>query len=419
MRRNLQVFALAALFAVSAFGQDRSLWRTAADIREGVRGSIVASVIDLDAGRNQATLQSEDDRYGRITLLTDSVSSQYNGFGGVINDSPEIFTGTSGFSNLRVGDRIEVRGTGRGVGILMADQVTLLGRPVAAQPVGVGGTRTPTSVSTPTPNATADVYGRVEGVVRQINLADNRLVVETDRRELFTVRTASGTPVYYQNEVYQVRNLEVGDRIRVESDGGSTSGRDITARTIDVVQSKQDLGPSRTTARVSSITGRVTRVDPASDMARIDTGRGEVRVDMARAADATGERVRATDLRVGENVEISGSYSSTSDIFVASTIRPGENVLTPGEDDDEEVGEFVTVTLQGTITESLRESAMLTVRDRKGGKVVRIFVTTDFIVRAKNGSYVTADQLATGDSVIVKAYRDGDGNHVAQTIRQR
>ena len=45
--------------------------------------------------------------------MSDSVSTQYNGFGGVINGSPEIFTGSQGLANVRTGDRVEVRGVGQ------------------------------------------------------------------------------------------------------------------------------------------------------------------------------------------------------------------------------------------------------------------------------------------------------------------
>ena len=239
MKRNLWFTATLLCAAVSAFGQDRTLWRTAADVREGIRGTVVGTVVDTSESQRELTLSADDDRYSRITVRTDSVSTQYNGFGTVINDSPEIFKGSRGFANLRLNDRIEIRGTGRGDGSVLADQVTLLGRSVPSPQTGVGETRPSTGVATPTqtPSATQDVFGRVEGVIRQINVTDNRLVVETDRREIFNVRTSSTTPVYYRGDVYQVRNLEIGDRIRVESDGTTLAGREIRARAIDVLRS--------------------------------------------------------------------------------------------------------------------------------------------------------------------------------------
>ncbi len=96
------------LFLVSTFAEASPQWRTAADVSEGSRGSIVGTLIDLNEAANRLQLQTDDDRYGRISVIADTVNTQYNGFGGVINGKPEIFLGSKGFSNLRVGDRVEL-----------------------------------------------------------------------------------------------------------------------------------------------------------------------------------------------------------------------------------------------------------------------------------------------------------------------
>jgi hypothetical protein len=299
----------------------------------------------------------------------------------------------------------------------------LLGRTVSAPQTGVGDTRSPSAgISTPTVGSTATVYGRIEGVVRQVNAADNRIVVETDRREIFNVRASSATPVYYKGTTYQISNLEVGDRVSIDSDGSPTTDREIRARSITVSTAVQD---SRG-ARVSSISGRVTRIDRATDTARIGTARGEVRVDMSRAYDASGRRVRAADLQIGDRLDISGSSTGNSDVFSATTVRfVEEDVFSPGQTPAAgapETGyapELVTVSLSGTITETLANSPTLSVRDRTSGRVVSLYVTEDFAVRTKTGGYTTADKLNVNDNVLVKAYRDADGNMIAQTIRMR
>src|SRR3989442_11332985 len=89
------------------------------------------------------------------------------------------------------------------------------------------------------------------------------------------------------------------------------------SRTIDVVQSVQDT--SGTTVQVGALTGRVTSIDRRSNVVRVDSGRGEVRVDLANAYDTSGRRVRASDMQVGDRVDLSGNYSG--DMFVASTVR--------------------------------------------------------------------------------------------------
>jgi len=422
--RNSGILFAALLATVPVWGQGRSVWRTSADIVEGVSGTIAGTAVNIDEARGELHIQGEEDRYGQVSVVTDSVSTQYNGFGDVINGKPEIFLGTRGFANVREGDRLEIRGVGRGAGVIRADQVTLLGRTISAPQTGVGDTRSPSiGISTPTVGSTANVYGRVEGVIRQVNPTDNRIVVETDRREIFNIRTSNSTPVTYHGDTYQVSNLEVGDRVRIDSDGSTTTDREIRARSIEVTQSVQEGAG----ARVSSVAGRVTRIDRTADVARVDTGRGEVRVDMSRAYDSTGRRVRAADLQVGDRVDISGSYGSNSQVFSATTVRFNEDVFSPAPDSNEPPprdgsgsgAELVTVSVSGTVTETLQNAPTLSIRDRMSGRVITLYVTDDFAVRTKSGSYTTADHLNVNDGVLVKAYRDADGNYIAQTIRMR
>ena len=389
MLRKSAIFVCSLLIGVSASGQSGTQWRTSADVREGVRGSIVGTVADTNEGRNSLRLTPDDDRNGQVIVEPDAVSTQYNGFGGTINGSPEIFVGSTGFSNLRVGDRVEVRGTGRNAGVIGADYVTLLGRPVPADQTGVGQTRTPQSISPPTasgttPSSTPQTYGRVEGVVRQVNAAEGRVVIETDRRDMITVRGTNSTPVYYRNNVYRISNLEPGDRIRVEPDTAISGGGEIRARTISVVQSVQDT--SGATVQVGAVTGRVTSIDRRNNLVRVDTGRGEVRVDLANAYDTSGRRVRASDMQVGDRVDLSGNYSG--DVFVASTVRFNDETqpTTPTAPTTPypSGSPLGAVTIYGTVTQSLASGPRLVVRDQNGG-TVPLYVLEDFAVRTRTG----------------------------------
>ena len=424
------VLAASIVVAVSAFGQYDSSWKTSADVRDGVRGSLVGTVADVNEATSRFQLTPDQDPYSTITVEADTVTTTYRGFGGTINGSPEIFVGTAGFSNLRVGDRVEVRGTGRGTGVVAADIVTLLGRSVPADPTGVGQTRSPSSISTPTASgATAttapDRLGRVEGVVRQVNATEGRVVIETDRRQLITIRATTSTPVYYRGDTFRISNLEAGDRIRVEPVSTASPGNELSARTIDVLQNVQETGG--TARQVGALTGRVVSVDRRNEVIRIDTGRGQVRVDLTNAADTTGRRVRASDVQIGDRVELSGSYSG--DTYIASTVRFNDDVSgptpsgTPAPRDTTTYGSPVDlglVTIYATVTQSLTASPQLLLRDtQNGNRSVRLYVVEDFPVRTRTGSYITADRLKEGDSIVVKAYRDADGNYIAQTIRQR
>ena len=417
MRSTLRismVCALIALAAVSTFAQERPM---------------AGTVVDLDMGRGRITIETDDSSYQRVTIETDSVATQYIGFGTMIAGKPEIFTGSKGFSNLRLSDRIELRGATRASGVFVADSVRLLGRQVPAKPTGVGQTRSQTSIATPTDDRTsaaAQTGGTVEGTIRQINLDEGRLVIQTNQRRMITVRTYRNTPVYFRNETYRVSNLEIGDRVRIEADERDAQADEIIAVRIDVTQSVRDSGTGggTTGAVVTVIAGRVARTEPGLDYAYIDDGRGEVRTDMSRARDENGDALHARDLRVGERVEISGSYNRVGDMFLASTVRhatmyiPDTDGRAPRVEDDFDMLSIVQFT--GTITEALEdEGTSIMVRDRNNNRVLKIWITGDFVVRLRGSGYTTGGNLRVDDGVTVKAFRDARGNLIAQMIRLR
>ena len=415
MHQNLRIPALCALIALTAlssFAQTRPM---------------VGTVIDIDEGRGRLQIEYDDDGT-RVMVETDSVSTVYYGFGTVIAGKPEIFTGSSGLSNVRLGDRVQIRGSERGNNIWKADRVTLLGRDIEASTTGVGTTRDRTSVSTPVDDratgsatTTRDTAGNVEGTIRSINEDEGRLVIVTTQRRMLTVRTYRNTPVVYQGQTYRITNLEVGDRIRVEAEARTAQADEITARRITVVQSVQEGGTTADNAgRVTTITGRVTRVESGLDRIFIDTGREEVRVDMVQAEDANGGALRARDVRVDDAVEITGSFNRVGDAFNASTVRftSGDREL-PG-DTGSTFDRPALITTGGTITETLEDASTLGLRETDTNRVVRIWASPDLVMRMKNNTtYAAVSTLREKDTVIIQAYRDGRGNLIAQTVRVR
>lgn len=415
MKQNLRFFALCVLVtltAVSTFAQTRPM---------------VGTVIDVDEGRGRLQIEYDEDG-SRVTVETDSVSTVYYGFGTVIAGKPEIFTGSSGLSNIRLGDRVQIRGNDRGNNIWKADRVTLLGRDVEASTTGVGTTRNPTSVSTPVDDrvtgtaATArDTGGNVEGTIRSINQEEGRLVIVTSQRRMMTVRTYRNTPVTYRGETYRVTNLEVGDRIRVEAEVRTAQADEITARRITVVESVQDSGTTSDNAgRVTTVSGRVTRVEAGLDRVFVNTGREEVRVDMVQAEDAIGNVVRARDVRVGDAVEVTGSFNRVGDAFNASTLRftDGDREM-PG-DTGSTFDRPALITTGGTITETLEDASTIGLRETDTNRVVRIWASPDLVMRMKSSTtYAALSTLREKDTVIIQAYRDSRGNLIAQTVRVR
>ncbi|HEX7709230.1 MAG TPA: hypothetical protein VF701_22440 [Thermoanaerobaculia bacterium] len=397
-------FMVLLLAASSSLAQDRPL---------------VGTVIDVDEGRRRLQIEVDTQYGSRVTIESDSVSTTWHGFGTVINDRPEIFTGSSGLANVRLGDRIQVVGSGQSEGTVRARQVTLLGRSVDAPQVGVGQTRTPTSASTPTTTspAVAPAAGNViEGTIRQINDEEGRLVIQTTDRRMVTVRTFRNTPVYYQAQVYRVTNLELGDRIRVEADPRDTQGAEITARRIDVTQSVQEAGMVTPGGTVTLLEGRVTRVEPQLGVVYLEQPRGEVMVDMTQAANAENEVLQAADLSVGDFVEISGSYNRVGDLFLASTVRyPGGG----GMAGSEPFIRYSVVTLTGTIVETLDDGPTIGFRESETNSIVRIWVTQGFAARTRGTAYINADALRVNDTAVIDVFRDGSGNLIAQAIRLR
>lgn len=405
-QRILFTFAMAVVLAFGVSAQQRPY---------------VGTVIDIDEGRGRIVIESDDDSERRMTIEVDSVATTYHAFGTFINDKPEIFTGSAGLANVRLNDRIEVRASME-ADVLRAERVTLLGRPVAAPQVGVGTSRMPTSVATPTDEraAAAVNVATVEGTIRQIIDDESRIVIQTSDRRMLTIQAYRNTPVHYRGETYRVTNLEIGDRIRVETDPRDVDAREISARRIDVVLAVQDAGamPGTTRATVTTLEGQVVRVDPGLDYAYVNDGRVETRVDMKQAEDERGEVLRARDLEIGDRVSISGSYNRVGDMFLASTVRftAGEGT---GRPLDEEFVRYGVVTLTGTVVETLEDGATLGIRDRDTSRVLRLWVTDEFVVRTRGNSYTTAEMLRVEDTVVIEAFRDPAGNLIAQTVRLR
>ena len=407
-------FAVVLMAAsLSAFGQNRVSWRTADDIRQGVRGSIIGSVTAVDSVRSRIEVVADNDRASEIIRVNaDPVSSRYIGFGTTSATQNTVYTGTNGFTRVRVGDRVDIRGIGATDSMINAEEIVLLGRSLSS---GSSSTSR-TSVS---------------GTVRQITPSTSRLLLETENREMITIFGTSSTPVYFEGTTYKISNIEVGDRVRVEIDSESRDG--VRARSIDVLQSVSDPVTGRSNDRtVTSVTGRVTRVDTRTQTIRLDTGRSpEVRIDARTANDAAGKRFRLTDIQVGDRLTVSGQYDS-NDLFRADTIRFSSgsgDVFDDDRDrdrdrdrdaDDDDMEGLSRVVIYANIVRPLGETGLLSLRDTSNNnRQVDVYVDDDFVVRTKAGTYITADQLKANDKIVVKVFRDASGRNFAQTIRMR
>ncbi|HUF18352.1 MAG TPA: DUF5666 domain-containing protein [Thermoanaerobaculia bacterium] len=406
IRQQAKVYRIAfAFFAVaflssSLFGQTRPAWQLASDVRVGERGSLVGTVTQVNSSGASFLLAPDAETTGKtVRVTTEAVTTRYYGFGA----GAEVLSGSVGFNSIRTGDRLQVTGIGRSGGTLSSTDVMLLGRQIS-----------PTSPATTSGQS-------FEGVVRQITQAENRLVIETTDRRLLTVYGTESTPVYYRGEVYRIRNIEVGDRIRVQVESSLSDG--VRARIIDVIA---DVNLSDGGRTLTSVSGRVTGIDTRAQTLRIDAGTREVRVDTRNARDPEGRAFRLTDLKVGDSIEVNGTFDA-ADNFRASTIRLGTgsgpvggSTLPTSPTSPAAGGRvFETLVIYGTVQRALGSVENVQVRDTDSGRDLEVHLVGDFVVRLVNGSYVTADQLAVGTRVVIQAFRDRDGQYIAQTIRTR
>jgi hypothetical protein len=413
MTRNplirIYLFCLVALAAGAAAAQAPT-WNRAADVDRGVRGMVMGTVTDVDPAHSRISIATDADPNGSVVIVnSDSVATTYSGFGSA--DSRSSVRGSDGFGRVRVGDRIQVRGIGSDNSTIAASDVLLLGRSVSP------------NLSTSTQGS-----GLVEGVVRQIDQNQYRLTIETDRRDLLTVYGSSSTPVYFHGDTYHIPDIEVGDRIRVTVDTNNTDSG-IRPRQIDVISSVSDTSTGNGTdnGTVTSVVGKVSRIDTRAETFRISRAGGdEVKVDARFATDSNGRTYRLSDLKVGDLVEVTGQYLS-NDSFRADGIRPAVDSYpdrsgrpripnTPRKMEDTSV--ISTVVIYGTVTEGLNKNEILRVKDSSNNQVVEVSVLDDFPVRQKGGGYGTADGLKKGDQLVVQTYRCGT-HYFAQTIRVR
>ena len=119
---------------------------------------------------------------------------------------------------------------------------------------------------------------------------------------------------------------------------------------------------------------------------------------------------------------MSGTYSN--DVFVATTVRfantdSGTIEVRPSDSGAGGQFDLGLVTIYATVQSTLATAPQLVVRDTQSNGRLRVYAADDLVIRTRSGGYTTADRLREGDAIVIKAYRDADGNYIAQTIRMR
>lgn len=144
----------------------------------------------------------------------------------------EVGEGTEGLEMLDEDDQVRVSGLKTDDGVL-AREVSLVGNEVAAAPMR------------PRTEPAFQPRDRVSGIVRSIDTAVGRIVIETTDYGMVAFYCDGDTPVFYLGGIFRLSNLEVGDGVTVTigaTDAGDPAAPWVTA--IEVTSSVSHDGPA-------------------------------------------------------------------------------------------------------------------------------------------------------------------------------
>jgi hypothetical protein len=397
------------MVAVTVSGQARPRWETPAEIRFGVSGTLLGTVDAVNLDARIITLRMDDAAGSRVAIEVDDASTRFRRF--TTGVDTDVLRGRAALDELRLGDRLEVTGIGGQRSNLAATDVTLLGRAVAGESTTV---------------VIQERLTRVEGVVRSVNAAEHRVVIETDGRQLYTIVGSAATAVLHAGTTFRIRNLEPGDEVAVEVDRWSDGV--IRPRSIEVLRDvsagRQPAAPGRT---ITGEAGVIARIDARAFEFLLQPDRGrQLRVDASAARDDAGRPFNFDQLRVGDSVEVQGRYDARG-VFLASAIRGFDPATDrgvaplpaplPRDGWEPESRSYRIITISGTIEESLERSGQLLLRDRASGRTERVLADEELIVRSARGTYFPARQLRRGERITVRGFEDPGGIVIAQAIR--
>ena len=160
----------------------------------------------------------------------------------------------------------------------------------------------------PTQGYPSQNNSQLQGTVDSVDPSYNRIFVVVDdprtgRAQRMEVRYDQRTRLLYQGRAYPVEGLERGDVIRIDV---AQSGRELLARSIEVVRNVRDSGYGGSYG--NDLRGSVALVDTRARLIRIDgAGYGndvQVGYDARTTVEYQGRSYRPEDLQRGDLVRI-------------------------------------------------------------------------------------------------------------------
>ncbi|MGY0619212.1 DUF5666 domain-containing protein [Lysobacter sp. A378] len=192
----------------------------------------------------------------------------------------------------------------RGIAIVLSISVLLL-----AGCVSPGGYDSyPGGYGQPDPGYSGQYGSQLQGTVEGVDTRYGRIVLVVDdprtrRSERTEVRYDQRTRLFYQGREHPVGGLERGDVIRVDV---ASSGRELLARSIEVVRNVRDGGYGGGYGQ--DLRGPVAFVDPRARLIGLDGGgysnATRLRYDSRTTVEYQGRRYRPEDLERGDLVRI-------------------------------------------------------------------------------------------------------------------
>lgn len=283
----------------------------------------------------------------------------------------------------------------------------------------------------------------IEGVVRSVDPDELRIVVETAGSEIVVAWGSDDTPVRFEGSTYRIRNLEVGDRVRMSV---VSEGDERRVDSIDVLESvspserltprpAQEESPAQESAGVeqdltlTSVTGKVDQTRPDRNLIRIIAAGGLswVRIDATTARTPDGAPFVVSDLLFGETIEAVGRIGNNGEL-VATVIRreseiedgPPAPVLIPVDEPTpeataptdiyrpREIKWLDVVEFAGEIVSPVGSGQTLTIRNEVTGGDEIVWCDSSLIVTL-DGDPMSASDLETGMRVEVRALRVTEG----------
>lgn len=153
---------------------------------------------------------------------------------------------------------------------------------------------------------------QLTGSVRSIDTRNQQISIQQSNGQSITVLYDQNTKVVYQNQRYQVANLESGDQVLARIQATQNNAYYTDSITVTQSVTTTTSGGSVTNENLQQITGTVASIDRTNGTFALDVG-GGTRLTIAMPYGARSADVNTfNNLRTGQFVRLYGVYLNTT-----------------------------------------------------------------------------------------------------------